>query len=74
MEPCGALWYAIFNILDFRSFIIDCCILSSVTEIAFEPIKSYSSDAIMVLFGKDTMTDSVKGFLQSMKTPQATLP
>ena len=34
--------------LDFRSFIIDGYILSSVAEIAFEPIKSYSSDAVMV--------------------------
>ena len=44
MEPYGTP----FNGLDFRSFIIDGCILSSVTEIAFEPIKSYSSDAVMV--------------------------
>ena len=55
----------IFNSLDFRSFIIDGCELSPVTEIAFEPIKSYSSDAIMVYFRKkNIMIDSVKGFLQ----------
>ena len=31
------MWCTIFNILHFRSFIVDGCILSSVTEIAFEP-------------------------------------
>ena len=44
MEPCGTP----FNGLDFISFIIDGCILSSVAEIAFGPIKSYSSDAVML--------------------------
>ena len=38
MEPCGTP-YLIFWISDF---------LGSVTEIAFESIKSYSSNAIMV--------------------------
>ena len=57
--------YAIFNSFDFRSFIIDGCKLRSVTEIASEPIKIYSSDAAMIQFGKkDSMIDSVKGYLQ----------
>ena len=44
MGPCG-MPYLIFWISD---IINDGCLLSSVTEIAFEPIKSYYSDAIMV--------------------------
>ena len=50
MDLCAVIRYAVFkfNSLDFRSFIIDGHILSSVTEIAFEPIKGYSSDAVMV--------------------------
>ena len=65
------MWYTIFNGLDFRSFIIDGYILS---EIAFEPIKSYSSDAIMAYFGKkDIMIEVSKAFCRSMKTPQAKL-
>ena len=61
MEPRG-MSYLIS--LGFRPFIIDGCILSSVTEIAFEPINSYSSDAVTVS----------KAFCRSMKTPQAKLP
>ena len=60
MEPCDTPYS-----LDFRSFIIDGCKLSSVTEIAFEQIKSYSSDPAMVQFGKKhIIIGSVKGFLQ----------
>ena len=44
MGPCG-MPYLIFWVSD---IINDGCLLSSVTEIAFEPIKSYYSDAIMV--------------------------
>ena len=52
------MWYAIFRSLDLRPLIIDGSILSSVTERDFEPIKSYSSDAIMVQFEKkDIMID-----------------
>ena len=54
----------IVSSLDFRTSIIDVSILSSVTEIAFEPIKCYSSDAKIIYFGnKNIMIDSVKGFL-----------
>ena len=46
MEPCGN--YSIFDSLGFRSFITDASQLIFVTKIAFEPIKSYSSDAVTV--------------------------
>ena len=52
IKPCGKQYLIVW-------------ISDLFTQIAFEPIKSYSSDAIMVEFGKkDIMNDSVKGFLQ----------
>ena len=44
MEPCGTP-YLMLWISDLSLLIVE---LSSVTVVAFEPIKSYSSDAIMV--------------------------
>ena len=45
MEPCGTA-YLIFWISDLSLLMV--ALLSSVTEVAFEPIKSYSSDVIMI--------------------------
>ena len=61
IEPCDAP-YLIVQISDLSLLMV--AYLSSVTEVAFEPIKSYSSDAIMVQFRKKDMIDSVKDFLQ----------
>ena len=61
MEPAGTSYLMVWISI----FLIDDCILSSVAEIAFEPMKSYSSDAVMDQFRKKNIEiDSLEDFLQ----------